>query len=35
MKPEITAIAAWLRLSSEQVLTAIQYVEEHREEVMN
>jgi uncharacterized protein (DUF433 family) len=28
-----TAIAGWLRLSSAQVLAAIQYIEEHKEEV--
>ncbi len=28
-----TAIASWLRLSSFQVLAAIQYIEEHRAEV--
>lgn len=28
-----TAIATWLRLSSNQVLAAIKYIEEHREEV--
>ena len=30
-----TAIAATLRLSSEQVLAAIRYIEEHRAEVMS
>src|SRR5438105_15843653 len=29
-----TAIAAWLRISSRQVLAAIQYIEDHKEEVM-
>jgi uncharacterized protein (DUF433 family) len=29
-----TAIAAWLRVSSRQVLAAIQYIEEHKDEVM-
>jgi uncharacterized protein (DUF433 family) len=29
-----TAIAAWLRLSSAQVLAAIKYIEEHKDEVM-
>jgi uncharacterized protein (DUF433 family) len=29
-----TAIAAWLRLSSAQVLAAIRYIEEHKDEVM-
>jgi uncharacterized protein (DUF433 family) len=28
-----TAIAAWLRISSTQVLAAIQYIDEHRAEV--
>src|SRR5918911_1016236 len=28
-----TAIAAWLRISSYQVLAAIDYIEKHREEV--
>lgn len=28
-----TAIASWLRISSHQVLAAIKYIEEHREEV--
>ena len=28
-----TAIAGWLRLSSAQVLAAIQYIEEHKEDV--
>jgi uncharacterized protein (DUF433 family) len=28
-----TAIASWLRISSYQVLAAIRYIEEHREEV--
>jgi uncharacterized protein (DUF433 family) len=29
-----TAIAAWLKISSRQVLAAIQYIEEHKEEVL-
>jgi uncharacterized protein (DUF433 family) len=29
-----TAIAAWFRISSRQVLEAIKYIEEHKEEVM-
>jgi uncharacterized protein (DUF433 family) len=29
-----TAIAAWLRISSEEVLAAMKYIEEHKEEVM-
>lgn len=29
-----TAIAAWLRISSYQVLAAIKYIEEHKEEVL-
>src|SRR5215470_12651002 len=29
-----TAIAGWLRLSSDQVLAAIRYIEEHKEEVL-
>jgi uncharacterized protein (DUF433 family) len=29
-----TQIAAWLRLSTDQVLAAIQYIEAHKEELM-